>query len=318
MRKPVIVRGSHPNDYHGFIDIVPTRRDVYDRMDLQEAVLTIEHAMIKDEIQTHCEDWNQPYTSQVHVLIQEQTSNFVGTMIRHPNDRKQFRIQYLDIEDTGPGRDPISCAILDNLGFRHHSNLGFQDEEMIELMRMYKKLEVSGVLDKEWSQQVEFGLRPLMFFQARPFKKYQQKDEFDIYDSPQRDIPFEKKITSEDCFGITPPEGIDLEFHFVRHYSFNSWNGPDLPLDKPYGLAVTSKSRESIHPGCRIGNVKVYCSPCLPNHYLYHSNYRFMKKADISLISGLHYCSDRSFEEFKESRVFADGERGVVVPRRYL
>jgi hypothetical protein len=317
MKKPVIVRGSHPNDYHGFIDVIPTKRDVTKISELEEAVREIEQTAESEDVKVHCEDWNQPYSKEVHVLIQEQGSSIVGSMLRHPNDKNQLRIEYFDIIDN-INREPNSYASFDELGLSHISNIEISDNKISELMEMYKKLEKSGIIDTEWSHQVEFGLRPLMFYQARPFKKFQPKGDFSI---SYLHIPFGKIIRSEDCFGITPSEGIDLEFYFRDCHEFSPIFGAGLPLNRSYGLAITAKSRQSFSLGCKIGDIKVFCSPCLRNHYLSHFNYRFMKKAEISLISGLHYsnCYGKfNSEDFKEARVFADGKNGVVIPRKYF
>src|SRR3989339_215015 len=73
MKKPVIVRGSHPNDYHGFVDVVPTIRDVVSIPELEKAVRIIEDEVKSEDVRIHCEDWKQPFTPEVHILMQEQS-----------------------------------------------------------------------------------------------------------------------------------------------------------------------------------------------------------------------------------------------------
>jgi len=138
MRKPVIVRGSHRNDYEGFIDVVPTYRNVNDFRELENAVRYIEGATESDDVRVHCEDWDQPYTPKVHILVQEQSrSAIVGSMLRHPHDRKQLIIQYFDMNDSGPMRSIMSSARIDKDGdFIYNSELGIHDEEIMELIKL--------------------------------------------------------------------------------------------------------------------------------------------------------------------------------------
>ena len=53
--------------------------------------------MESDGVRIHCEDWKQPYSPEVHFLIQEQGSDIVGSMLRHPHDKQRLIIQYRDI-----------------------------------------------------------------------------------------------------------------------------------------------------------------------------------------------------------------------------
>src|SRR3989338_11113035 len=54
MKKPVIVRGSHPNDYHGFIDVIPTVRDVETVQELEIAIKRIEEEIESEDVKKHC------------------------------------------------------------------------------------------------------------------------------------------------------------------------------------------------------------------------------------------------------------------------
>jgi hypothetical protein len=79
----------------------------------------------------------------------------------------------------------------------------------MQLKRMYEKIEDSGILDPSYSYQVEFGLRPLSFFQARPFKKLEKAADFEVPRiSVDEGIPY---INSSLCFGITPKEGMEIQ-----------------------------------------------------------------------------------------------------------
>jgi hypothetical protein len=154
MKKPVIVRGSHPNDYHGFIDVVPTERDVKEWSQLEFSVRRIERQIQQNpDVRIHCEDWGQPYIPEVHILLQEQSpSQYIGSMIRHPHTR-EIHIEWYDISDKGLVKN---CAdtIENNLIVNDVSPLEEVTEgEIKEIIEMYKALESTGLLDPEWSHQ---------------------------------------------------------------------------------------------------------------------------------------------------------------------
>ncbi|MFA5992770.1 MAG: hypothetical protein WC796_03625 [Candidatus Pacearchaeota archaeon] len=330
MREPLIVRGSHPNDYHGFIDVIPTFRDVT-HTSVEEAIEKIESFMLgkhyivrpgvyvgdisreNEGLRVHCEDWGQPYTPEAHILIQEQSpSPIIGSMLRHPNTNK-LMIQYKDITDNNlMGRAPVSHAELEESSYWHHSSeLEIEDKEIREAIEMYEKLETSGILDDSFAQQIEFGLRPLLFFQARPFKSFQPAKSYErAWNIHGKDFPI---MTAMSCFGVTPEEGIEVSFYIDK---------PEA-IDKPYGLILPHKIEESYPLHQRFGSLSVFCSDNFDWNFLHHGVYRFMKKADYSLVQLLVLGEARkdwrhNLGVFRESRLFSDGKHAAVIPVKYL
>ena len=287
LHSTLIVRGSHPNDYHGYIDVIPTHRNVRDRSQLEEAVQDILVKTASDDTRKHATDWGQPFSPQVHLLIQEQSpSTIIGSMIRHPHDKKQLRIQYADLKRRhGDFRDIYSFANTDKRGELIHEPqmTGIIDAEILQLIAMYERLEKSGILDPKWSYQVEFGLRPLMFFQARPFKKFQRGGKFDVPETYGQTYPY---MTFDDAFGITPPDGLPVTFHPAswEHFSCDDMVLQPIQKGERYSLILVSKLSESPETRFNLGNLVAFVSPCESWDYLYHGNYRFMKKADHSCI----------------------------------
>ncbi len=324
----LIVRGSHPNDYHGYIDVIPTHRDVRRQSELEKAVQDILTKTASDATRVHAEDWGQPFTPEVHLLIQEQSpSTIMGSMLRHPHDRR-LRIQYVDIKRRfGNGRDCFSVAEeLEGKRLLHvPGTLKILDLEILALIGMYEILERSGILDPEWSYQVEFGLRPMMFFQARPFKKFEPAHDFKIPDFQGREHPY---MEFHEVFGITPAEGVRLGFCAV--YPENLYADtkalPEAATGQEYGMILTEKFVRSYPLDTRLGNLRAFCSPCLDFDYLGHGNYRFMKRAAYSFIQfdaknvpqrDFHH-SPGELAEFRDSTFFCNGAKGVLVPTRYL
>lgn len=322
MRKPVIVRGSHPNDYHGFIDVVPTIRDINTTSDLEKAVKTIEGRMRDEDVKTHCEDWQQEFSPEVHILMQEQSpSPITGGMLRHPHREGGYFIQYRDLTDNGPCRFPCSYAMINlDCGAFYSGGMDKRsDEELRGALEMFKKLEESGILEKEWAYQVEFGFDPLLFFQARPFKRMQPAQDFKV--------PYSEKqlgIYSHCSFGITPKEGVELDFLFSSpdelEYSPSRTNSKIDSIEGKAGLIQTRK----FHPGgsssidLKLKNLVCFCSPCVSYDFLFHENYRFMKKAEISMteahIPSLHSVHLYDLPTFKRARVYSNGFSGAIIP----
>ncbi len=310
MKKPVIVRGSHKNDYQGFIDVIPTIKDVHNIRQLEDAVKYIEQIMLIPDVKVHCEDWKQDYTPEVHILLQEQSpSSSIGSMIRHPHTRR-VHIEYMNL-----GNSNKKYANVTENGEIENNILSESEEKIKQMVDIYKKLEATGLLNETYSHHVEFGIDPLSFFQARAFKKYEPAKDFEIPDSE-----YEVTIHSRECFGITPPEGISLPF-FCSHYEINPQKAD---ITQPYGLVVYGRFEESPPRGIKFGNIMAFCSPHTDAGYLFHGNYRMMKKSRFSLSDraslGLefHRCKFLFAEQGEEFRVFSNGEHMKVIPLRYL
>lgn len=329
MKKPVIVRGSHQNDYHGFIDVVPTIREVNTLPELGKAVKIIESGVQSQDVQIHCGDWQQPFTPEVHILMQEQSpSPLNGSMLRHPHKQAGYYLQYRDITDNGPSRYPCSYivqGIVYDDYFHFFSWLELPNEKKMakQGIEMFKKLEACGVLEKDLAYQVEFGLDPLLFFQARPFKRLQSAQDFKI----PMDLN-QLAITSSDVFGITSEEGVELDclIYDEQNLRTRGW-GRDFNKERAqikggFGLIQIQKFQHlySSPINLKLGDLSFYRSPCQAYDFLFHENYRFMKKADISFADtfvtgqGDRSSSYYQFGDFKKVRVISNGNKGIAIP----
>ncbi|MFA6462294.1 MAG: hypothetical protein WCV90_08585 [Candidatus Woesearchaeota archaeon] len=331
-KKPVIVRGSHPNDLHGYIDVIPTFRGIDSFSRLEKAVREIERVAASHKVKTHALDWGQEFTPEVHVLIQEQNpSGQLGSMLKHPHS-SDIRIQYRDLEDYRCGGTYIYAVFNEEKRKIYHGGSSFvnqckevKNHELRRLADIYRKLIVYGVLDPEWAYQVEFGLKPLQFFQARPFKKIVPEANFSLPSIPKKGV----------ClwgwgFGITPKEGIDLPFFAPGDYKDLHRKVRDRV--EGYGLITSSRPQVSPDPGIRFHNLKVYCSSSPLHQFLEHGNYRLMKRADFSIVNYSLYNAGKTvlqsgnWQEYdsvikqllKDSRFFCNGDQGMIIPKKYL
>lgn len=325
MRKPVIVRGSHPNDYEGFVDVVPTVKGVDSWSGLERAVATIEKKMRGEDVRIHAADWGQSYSPETHILVQEQSpSPIAGTMLRHPHTG-DFYIQYADMEEwlSGePFRSPFSFMFIGHDFSSELSWLGLPAEEVAEAAHLYAAVENAGVIDPRTTLKVEFGLSPLRFYQANPAMTKRPAEDFELPDVYDSQAPF---LFPGVVFGITPPDGVELEFKTLDLGCFPQTGGISLPPQSPYGLFTVGKSQRSLRNEVRFGNLHAFVSSCTEVDFLAHAQYRLLKKAHIGFVEPIVRGNDGgrlpsvdSLNEFRESRVFSNGRHGLIVPTKYL
>lgn len=322
-RKPVIVRGSHRNDYHGFVDVLPTIKGVFTLSELEAAIKRIEAAAASNDVQVHCEDWGQPYTPEVHVLIQEQsTSKYVGSMLRHPHTG-DISIQYFELVQDG--RAWASDAWVSEKGIDTLDSKNVPISEIEEIVRFYQTIESSGVVDNQFAQHVEFGMMPLNFYQARPFKRFENAKSFRVPRPTDETIPY---IVSNTCFGLTDEKGIEINFDAADPIESRFCNDFDIGKGREeYGFILTHKTRRSFPVGKRFGNIRVYCTPSTSGAFLVHPDYRLMKKSDFSVVSYtalniksylLGYDRQELAKNFQNSRLFSNGSHAIIIPVQYL
>jgi len=256
--------------------------------------------------------------------MQEQSPSPInGAILRHPHKKAEYWAEYRDITDNGPDRFPCSYAIqnLDTSDFRVGGFDQRPEKDVKEALSMFQKLEASGILEKDWAYQIEFGLNPLLFFQARPFKKLQLAQDFKI------PYPDDLSIHASPVFGITPEEGIEVNFLVCEEqdlrvpYKVRNINQIRSELSGRAGLLQVQKFMHgySSQINLKLGELTCFRSPCEGFDFLFHDNYRFMKKADISFVgayTNLEYpaCQHYDFRDFKRARVISNGESGAIIP----
>ena len=338
----LIVRGSHPSDYHWSIDAIHTERNVTSIEGVGKAIEKIEAGVRGDDFRLHCEDGGVPYSEAVHVLIQQQLDNPVlGSMLRNPH-RDYIHIECRDTsKDRSDGLEGtvkhIDVGSVDT-GAIWHFGFGLPLSTLVN--DIYIPFAGSGIPDAAYVQQVEFGL-PGFFLQARPAFKRVPKAEFNIDTKSLDKTPC---ISCSSAFGITPPEGIEIAFTTLHEQQIGGyendnncgrqgsvldvgkngyWPGKQLPREE-YGMFLLSALQQSPNIRYRLGRLKVFVSFFANDfgHYLEHSSYRFMKKADISLIGARFNNYDPLFSDFENEfarcRVFSNGQDGLIVPSKYL
>jgi len=328
LRKPVIVRGSDRYDWHGRIGVLPTIRDVETFEGLEDAIKQTERFMFDADFKKFADDEGLGHTEEVHQLIQEQSSsNIVGSLLRHPNDPDRIVINYINRVERSSDSDyraPVSMADYNGGRIISRSSMDrfVDDNKILEVVKMFEKIEASGLLESGWSYHMEFGLKPTLFYQIKPFKQIEEKDFF-IYQC-EFDAPH---LHLYDVIGKTPREGIVLQFKFTNKMAFDrsTHRNPLVDISKPYGLLLQDRGcGDEASITIPMGEMQAFFIKS-GSIQLFHGTYRFMKRANVS-------CFNFWAENFKEknntqfsmperlldyegnARLIADGKSGVLIP----
>ncbi len=306
--RPLIVRGSHRNDYHGFIDVIPTIKNVSTKEELERAIRAIEKAMKQESVKIHCEDWNQPYTPEAHILVQEQIDcSATGFMLRHPHTGSLCMEQREAVRNAG-----VSFARLGENYYKHGRGIYCIDK----LSALYERIEAVDFLEQEWVHQVEYGINSsgkVFFFQARPFKRRQAPAAFEIK-VPEDEAYIYVDDFVEGCFGITPQEGIELDFFNESKTSVHKIT--DERQAKPYGLIIGKAKRLEYPIWTRFGNMQMLALGASFSEWQSHENYRFVKRAEYTMLSLMdRIIFPDSFPVGKfQGRYISNGREGLLVP----
>lgn len=321
--KPLIVRGSHENDMHGYIDVLPTVRDVTTAEELNDAIRLIKQTASSEALRIHAADWGQPFTPEVHVLLQEQSpSNIAGSILRHPHVMDRVDMQYIDRKEYRESDwKPVHTLARytnDQGLWQTHEDWGIAREQISNAMKIYQEVESSGIIDPDWVYQMEIGLNPFLIYQLRPFKRREPAKRFPIPQSYKTTDPI---ITSNLVFGITPEEGLAL--NFVSMDSVSLYHGYELPEPDPYGLILAGRMYESLPARVQYRNLKAYVTTGYEHNYLEHGEYRFLKRADIAMVN-YHafnvgetrgsYHQPEDFNPFKRARIWSNGDDASILP----
>jgi len=315
----VICKGSHPNDYHGFVDVVPTRRNIESFSELEKAVKYAEEFMQKPEVRSYSElNDGQSYNPAIHFLIQQQSeSQFLGQLLEHPHKKKDIFGNFYDVNDIGGVPSIVSSSSGEvNIAGCDKKELGKAPKKLInEIIPEMKSLDI---LNRKWSQNYEVSGDGLIL-QARPFKKFKKPKKWKIR---LGDLPH---FSFWECFGITQKTGINLP-NIVK--SFGIHNDIDIKDNKKYALTIEDDfmSRCSTSLNVKFENLVAYCTKQYLQMTLRHAHYRLMKKAQYSFFRGIGYKNGECDMGMKRKEIlnednltfFSNGKEGAIVPTKYL
>lgn len=206
MKKPVIVRSSSPFEYGDFEGIFESIKNVRDKHDLERAVRLVEESAMSDRAKLYAEQNGFEIDEKMHSIIQEQhDSKYVGVMMRHPNNPDLIYLNHsTGQEEEFSNHYGFYVFNQKENKFSVSGRIPFDDKIGRFLVEKYLEIEFLKEIGDDKNLFVEYGVNPFALFQVRPFKKIETAD----FEVPRKD--YDLSLSSELCFGITPPEGIVL------------------------------------------------------------------------------------------------------------
>lgn len=302
-----ILRGTHPNDHEGFVDILDsdkligfdeTRQTVLEKFKTYIEVLR-DNAK-RPEIFDYSKYEGQDYDGEIGIVIQPLNPGRRGSVVEHPNERGTYLI---DIVTKNIGCDVDSLDRLTVIGDKideQHSNVIVRigHEELAEkIVTLYDRVRGTEYIPPESSFQMEFGINEggfdkerVLFYQARPFLKFEEP-------------PF--KLGDDwwgkySCFGITPEEGVTLPV--VK--TFHQHDVNEIPHDFAW-VIQNMTARMSAH--ARPRNMRAFLPIGLRVNSLEHNTYRWIRKADVSILDPHEEFSLNKLQTGDDVKIVSNG-----------
>jgi hypothetical protein len=284
-----ILRGTHPNDHEGFVDILLSceiigfrekRKTVMDG--IRNSTRRIRESAASPEVYDYSRYEGQAYDGKVGVGIQPLNPGRRGSVVEHPHQRDTYLIDLVTHELGKPTDFLDRITVIGNDVDKRSSIVGFyrtMEEYNEELARqiadLYRRVRSSGFIPSSYSLQMEFGVNEnffedrdrVLFYQARPFREF-------------IDPPYEMKGDESRkyrCFGVTPEEGVILPV--VR--TFHQEGIGNIPHNFAW---VVSNITGPMNASARPRNMKAFLPIGLRVYSLEHNTYRWVRKADVSIL----------------------------------
>ena len=319
---PVIVRGSHPNDHEGLVDVIKTVKNVFTPEGIENAINDIKLNASFPLVKSYAEDFEgQPYDGKIRIMIADQllNKNFLdavhvdrGSIIEHPHQRNTYLIELIP-----PNLTPIAAferAVVRDDEIIHYIDDGdektlsddsatmFKNGDYKQLIDLYQLVQFSEFIPSDTSFQMEFGYTTtpekgkakVQFFQAMPFKKFEEPPYF-LGDHDKSNYT---------CFGITPPEGLVLPLRTTS----NSIDDEEVDISEPYALIIYKNTRSrslSFQPK----NMFAYLAVGARASSFEHNHYRWIKKAQVSITDNLQTGMEK---DTKKIRIISNGINSIV------
>jgi hypothetical protein len=291
-----IVRGSHPMDFQGLVDILMT--EVSDAKEVSESVDTIQRQAHSPAILSYGRYENPDFDGRVHVGIQPYMKVQKGSIVEHPNVPNNYVVSFVNF-DYEPVSGDMITGVYDSDNDQLETINGFfgrvnGDEARVrQIVDLYRLVDSANLVRPGFSFQMEFlnAESDVFIAQVRAFKKKEQAD-------------FELNARKRLVFGITPEEGVVLPV-FLSPNNFEYGDKADdsspwayLRPCQPFpGLSLrdimvfeseTTKAarRLSFRPQNLAAYLIGQSFSSQINNGLEHHHFRWVQKADLTIFEG--------------------------------
>ena len=315
----MIVRGSHPNDHEGLVDVIQSRGDIRTRKDVEDAIKVIRWEANQPKVFSYNKFEGQPYDGRIRIQISDQLSDVYiakegvaikGSVVEHPHKRETYIVEvaiptvskYRILERVVvEGENIVHCMTDGNVADLSQLDSMFDSGEYKKVIDLYTLVKFSEFVPEDTSFQMEFGhtrtpkkgKSNAQFFQARPFKKFEKP--------PYRLGNHDK--SGYMCFGITPEEGIVLPLGVLGEYN----DTEIMRITEPYALLILYNSR-SMDLSFQPRHMHSYLAFGPRSASLEHNHFRWIRKAEVSV---LDREQTRALDG-KKIRIISNGINSIV------
>ena len=287
--------------------------DNFRKRDINGLVQEILRSVRNKDVESYAKIHNIEKPISMALIFQKNSNSKMNWgMIRHPHKQNIIFIQGRDVGDNY-----LSHDLWFNEETKKLCDLNFPEKEkteaftyLLDAISAYKKIEKLPAFQTGYAYHMEFGTSPLSIYQFRPFRKKETANW--KLDKP----PIENGSYFELCFGITPPEGIELKL-----VEFDSRESPMeeiekllIELNKKSEKEKICLSQNSVHwyYGKDIDLIFPNAKVWVPDHaleFVSHDWFRAMQHYDIAL-TGNRVWGKKIGDKV---RVYSNGVEGVII-----
>jgi len=152
-----IVRGSHPNDFQGLVDVLPTRMSPTTE-GIGTVIDAIRERAASAEVITYGRSENPSYDGRVIVGVQPYAAHRTGSIVEHPNQPGVYVISYVNRNSSNKSGRDIQTAMYtpatNRMEWLSGQRIGEQRAQAVT--EMYRLVERSGLVRDDLSFQMEF------------------------------------------------------------------------------------------------------------------------------------------------------------------
>ncbi|MBI3591267.1 MAG: hypothetical protein HY094_07840 [Candidatus Melainabacteria bacterium] len=328
-----IVRGCHPLDFFGMVDVIDTVKGLQDRTAVVYAIKKLQEQARNPEVKSFVEyESGEAFNGEIGILIQDYYGEERGSIIEHPHMKGIYRVGKVtptiafESSKLAQARYNVDEEICDVNGralnvFSFDEGLDFKSYQSIEqdeaskVIELYRKVADSGLIPQGYSFQMEYGIdkvtKQLIFYQARLFRPFVDRANY-----KRDDVDWDFNGTMRfNAFGITPKEGIETYLAYLEEDGINHSSDKNAVA---FAYSASGKNqRGSTSLNIQPKNMEVY----LPYQYqlLEHGHYRWLQKTPITLTpvvtrledklnSSIHFAA----EDGVKVRVWSNGIVGGI------
>lgn len=232
--KEVIVRGSHPNDVNGLVDVLRTRVVPANKRAVGETIEEIREAARRASVIKYAKEENPSYDGRVIVGIQPYGGSERGSIVEHPNRPGEYVISHVMNDSSMPSGMRVSSSGVYDPRTGAFTRAGDRVGVLSgadSVVKVYESIKKAGLIRDDYSFQVEFlhaDGKITAINQVRAFRPFELVTPFEVPHGKNRLV-----------FGVTGPDGVVLPAHHAPLGYLEDENGNPKAMEGPWALLGT-------------------------------------------------------------------------------